>query len=277
MTQTDARTSPRAWELARAGHPGPSLAITVAAMVLALSAGATPGRAALIGGAVLAGQLSIGWSNDWFDAERDRAAGRTDKPLARGELPIPAVAAAALLAAATTTALSLSLGLLAGGLHLAGVAAGWAYNWPLKATAASVLPYLVGFGALPAFVVLAAGREPPAWLVAAGALLGVSGHFANVLPDLAADARAGVRGLPHRLGAAGSRVAVAVSLLLAGAAVVFGPGRPAWPGMAVLAVAALALGFAILTRQRYGERLLFRTVIGVALVFTGLLLTTPAL
>lgn len=265
------------WQLARASHPGPSSAIAVAATVLALSAGAAPGRAAWIGAAVLAGQLSIGWSNDWFDAERDRAAGRSDKPLAGGRLAIRAVAAAAVVAALAAAVLSLSLGLLAGGLHLAGVAAGWLYNWPLKATAASVAPYLVGFGVLPAFVVLAAGQAAPLWLVTAGALLGVSGHFANVLPDLAADARAGVRGLPHRLGAAGSRIAVAVSLLLAGAAVVFGPGRPAWPGVAVLVVAALALGFAILTRQRYGERLLFRTVIGVALVFTGLLLTAPVL
>ncbi|MQA28183.1 MAG: hypothetical protein GEU94_22670, partial [Micromonosporaceae bacterium] len=235
-------------------------------------------RAALIGAAVLAGQLSIGWSNDWFDAARDRAAGRRSKPLVSGALPVSAVAVAASLAGFVTAVWSLSLGVAAGALHIAGVAAGWLYNWPLKATAASVLPYLVGFGALPAFAVIAAGRQPPAWLIAAGALLGASGHFANVLPDLADDARTGVRGLPHRLGAAGSRVTVVCCLLLAGGAVVFGPDGPTpRPGLAVLAGAAVALVGSILTRRRYGERLLFHVVIGVALAFVALLLTNPAL
>ena len=36
--------------------------------------------------AVFAGQLTIGWSNDLVDAERDRRSGRTDKPVAGGEL-----------------------------------------------------------------------------------------------------------------------------------------------------------------------------------------------
>jgi len=36
--------------------------------------------------AVLLGQLSIGWQNDWTDAERDRAAGRADKPISAGEI-----------------------------------------------------------------------------------------------------------------------------------------------------------------------------------------------
>ena len=41
-------------------------------------------RGLLVTAAVLAGQLSIGWSNDLIDARRDRAVGRTDKPLAVG-------------------------------------------------------------------------------------------------------------------------------------------------------------------------------------------------
>ena len=48
------------------------------------------------------------------------------------------------------------------------------YDWPLKSTPFSVLPYLVAFGLLPAFVVVALPGHPapPVWLVAAGALLG---------------------------------------------------------------------------------------------------------
>src|SRR6185312_7469639 len=118
------------------------------------------------------------------------------------------------------------------------------YNWPLKATPASVVPYAVSFAALPAFVVLGlpGAPRPPAWLVLAGMLLGAGAHFANTLPDLADDARTGVRGLPHRLGPAGSRLAAAVLLLSATAALAFGPpGSPSWVGIAALLAAAVVL------------------------------------
>ena len=71
------------------------------------------------------------------------------------------------------------------------------YDWPLKSTPVSVLPYAVSFACLPAFVVLGAGRprrcgcSPPVACSAPGA------HFVNTLPDLDDDARTGVRGLPH--------------------------------------------------------------------------------
>ena len=51
----------------------------------------TPGTAALVVAAVLAGQLSVGWSNDLVDVGRDRRAGRTDKPLATGEASLAVV------------------------------------------------------------------------------------------------------------------------------------------------------------------------------------------
>src|SRR6266542_835532 len=85
--------------------------------------------------------------------------------------------------------------------------------------------------ALPAFVVLGlpGTPRPPLWMVAAGGLLGAGAHFANTLPDLTDDARTGVHGLPHRLGATGSRLAAAGLLLAATATLAFGPpGRPSW-------------------------------------------------
>ena len=97
------------------------------------------------------------------------------------------------------------------------------------------MPYLVAFGLLPAFVVVALPGHPapPAWLVGAGALLGGGAHFANVLPDLADDAATGVRGLPHRLGAGRSAAAAAFLLLGATLTLVFGPaGPPSWAGWA---------------------------------------------
>ena len=69
-----------------ASHPGPSLAIT--AMVALLTAQARPGLGpVLVAPAILAGQLSVGWSNDAFDATRDAAAAGRISPLLRRYQP----------------------------------------------------------------------------------------------------------------------------------------------------------------------------------------------
>src|SRR6202034_516267 len=81
-------------------HPGPSLAITALTTVLAAQAAPHGIGPVLTAPALLAGQLSIGWSNDACDAARDAAAGRTDKPLARGDIGVAAVWTAAFAAAA---------------------------------------------------------------------------------------------------------------------------------------------------------------------------------
>ena len=83
----------------------------------------------------------------------------------------------------------------------------------------------MAFGSLPAVVSLALPehRLPPAWMVAAGALLGVGAHLLNALPDLADDLETGVRGLPHRLGAHRLRWLAPAVLLAASAVTVFGP------------------------------------------------------
>jgi 4-hydroxybenzoate polyprenyltransferase len=151
------------------------------------------------------------------------------------------------------------------------------YDWPLKSTPFSVVPYLVAFGLLPAFVVVALPGHPapPAWLVAAGALLGGGAHFANVLPDLADDAATGVRGLPHRLGATGSQVAAAVLLLAATLTLVLGPaGPPSWAGLAAAAAAVvvLPLGWYAARRARGRPVAMFRAVIVVALIDVLLLI-----
>ncbi len=59
--------------LLRCSHPGPTAAVTLFATVLAIGAGRGWGSVWIMA-AVLAGQLSVGWLNDYLDAERDRAA-----------------------------------------------------------------------------------------------------------------------------------------------------------------------------------------------------------
>src|SRR4051794_22058890 len=84
--------------LVRACHPEPSVAVTTITTALAVSAGRGP-ASAWVAAALVSGQLSIGWSNDWIDADRDRTAARQDKPAARGELSPTTVRTAALVAA----------------------------------------------------------------------------------------------------------------------------------------------------------------------------------
>ena len=83
-----------------ASHPGPSLAITAMATLLAAEAAPHGIGPVLTAPAMLAGQLSVGWSNDACDARRDAAAGRTDKPIATGAISVRAVWIAAFVVAA---------------------------------------------------------------------------------------------------------------------------------------------------------------------------------
>lgn len=252
--------------LLSACHPGPALAVTVVAGLLAWAAPLSGARVVLVVLAVLAGQLVIGWSNDLVDVRRDRQVGRADKPLATGDVSLRAVQIALAFAAVAVVVLSFALGWRAGVTHLvAGVGGGVAYNLGLKSTRWSWAPYAVAFGTLPAVVTLA--QDPPEWppwsVLVAAALLGVGAHFVNVLPDLEDDAATGVRGLPHRLGRRTSqRVATAV-LVLASVALVLGPGRDtgafAWVGLA----ATLALAVVALVAR---GRTPFRAAVGIALV-----------
>ena len=244
-----------------AAHIEPSLAVTLAATALAWGAG-LGGRAALVALAVGAGQLSIGWSNDWLDRRRDQAAGRADKPLAQGRVSAPAVATAAGVALAVCVGASLALGPAAAAVHLLAVAAGWVYNLRAKRTWWSVLPWALAFGLLPAVVTLATPLErwPAWWLLTAGALLGAGAHFANAIPDLPDDRATGVAGLPHRLGRRWS-VAVTIALVAIGLALVT-LGLPAGPPRAAVGGAgAFGLVAVVLALRAGAERLAFRLVV----------------
>jgi 4-hydroxybenzoate polyprenyltransferase len=231
--------------LALSCHPIPSLAVTALTAGLAALAGLPVGRGALVTAAVFTGQLSIGWSNDYIDAERDQAVERSDKPLAAGTLAARTAGIAAVVALILTVALSALLGWPGGAAVVGTAACGWAYNLGLKATALSWLPYAIAFGLLPAVVTLSDSppRWPPAWALTAGALLGVAAHLANALPDLRDDDATGIRGLPHRLGAKTTALTGAGLLLAASAVILFGSaggqaGPWRWSGFGAALVVA---------------------------------------
>lgn len=265
----------RATALALSSHPGPTVAVTALSAVLGVAVGMSPLRVVALALAIVAGQLSIGWSNDWIDAERDRVVGRTDKPVAQGLVTVGTVRTAAFVAVAVSMAISFALGVGAGAAHLVLVASGWAYNAGLKRTPWSVVPFVVSFGLLPTVVTLALAEPAVAapWAIAVGAVFGISIHFTNVLPDLADDARTGVVGLPHRLGRVASGIVAFGALAVAAVLVLVGPAltdsaatpSPVAVGGLVASLAIAAWGI-VLVVSRPPSRLLFQLIIVASLL-----------
>lgn len=205
-------------------HPGPALVVTIVAGVLAASVGYPPWRVALLAAAILVGQLSVGWSNDWIDAPRDRAVARSSKPIAGGLVSRAAVGIGAWAALAAAVLVTAPLGGYALAAHTLALASAWSYNAWLKRTVLSVAPYLVSFGLLPAIVTLGAPDPafPAWWVVAAGCLLGAAAHVTNVLPDLEDDRATGVRGFGHLLGARAGGLVSFILLALTGLVIALG-------------------------------------------------------
>lgn len=260
--------------LALSTHPLPGLAVTAIALVLGFGVGLEPWRLLLLGLAVFANQLSVGLSNDWLDADRDRAVGRTDKPVALGLVSRRVVRTAAFVTAALAIALTIPLGLGATLAHAAFLVSAWGYNVGLKSTILSGLPYVVSFGLLPLIVTLALPNPAlaNAWAIAAGSLLGISAHIANVLPDLEDDRATGIRGLPHRLGSRTSGIVIALTLAAAATCVVVGIGGGGaiqFMGLGVSILLALVCATLVVTGR--APRLVFRLIIAAALVDVTLL------
>lgn len=281
VSDMSARDRPgRVRALVRASHPEPAVAVTTVAGLLAWGVGHDPWGVAAVAATVLASQLSIGWLNDRIDAGRDALVGRADKPVAAGALSRRTVGWAGAAAALATPLAALALTPAAVACAVVALISALLYNWPLKSTPASGLPYALSFGALPAFVVLAlpGAPLPPPWMVTAAALLGAGGHFANALPDLADDARTGVRGLPHRLGTTGTWLAAAGLLSAATVTLVLGPpGPPSWAGLAAVVATTVVLAggwYAHRAAAARGARpvAVFRSVMLVAVIDVVLLL-----
>ena len=216
--------------------------------------------------AVLAGQLFVGWTNDYVDRDLDRRAGRTDKPIVTGEVPAGRVRAAALVALAACVPLSLANGVPAAAVHLFAVGVATAYNLWLKTTPASVLAYAVSFGLVPAFVTLGLhpGHLPPAWATLGAALLGAGAHFTQVLPDIEEDRRLGIRGLPQLLGSRAATVVGALLLLAAALAILLGPGNPGQLQLVALGLCLALVGGVVAAGLGGRHRLAFRLTLLVA-------------
>jgi 4-hydroxybenzoate polyprenyltransferase len=263
-------------------HPGPTLVVTALALALGIAVGLDPWRLLLLTSAVFAGQLSIGLSNDAIDAPRDREVGRTDKPVARGDVTERTAWIAAIGALAIALALSAALGIGMLAAHAIFLASAWSYNAWLKSTAFSIVPFLVSFGIFPSLATLAAPdpRVAAPWGWIAGAALGAAVHLTNVLPDLDDDRRTGVRGLPHRIGPRASAVVAAAGIVVGAIAALVGGSGGSLARVSSLswvffgAVVLVAVATVVLALVRPPTRNLFRLVMLAALLLAAQLVAT---
>jgi 4-hydroxybenzoate polyprenyltransferase len=252
--------------------------VTALTSLLALAAG-RGWAACWLAGAIASGQAALGWSNDWVDRDRDRRAGRGDKPLAADQLPARSVGIAALVALAACVPLSLLYGVWAGLAHLAAVGCGLLYNFRLKARLASFVPYLVSFGLLPVVVTLGLvpPRLPSAWSVVAAALLGLAGHLTQTLPDIPDDRMLAINGLPQRLGRRRSSYLACASLMASMAAITGGHMRSGgWPPpvSAIGLGLAATLGLGVIAAAHSGRwNLSFRLILASAALVTAAFVT----
>lgn len=199
--------------LRKASHFGPTLIVT------AISFGFAnyywwEGPALVIAFGVFTGQLVVGWSNDLYDYADDLTHQRMNKPLVSGLITEEFLAKAikVMLPFSFVANLLGPLGVKGGLVYMLGIACGIAYNFYFKFNWLSPLPFAIAFAALPSSVAISKGITPPIWMWLGGALLGMAAHFVNVLKDMKADQKSGIRGLPQILG---SKKSIAAALLLA--------------------------------------------------------------
>jgi 4-hydroxybenzoate polyprenyltransferase len=191
----------RGYVFLRAAHFGPTVIVTTVSFLLSLTQYSLIDslRVAI---AIFAGQLVVGWSNDFIDAPLDIAAHRTKKPIVSKEINPEQLKKSIVFAliAALLFSLFSPLGITGTLVHFLGILSATFYNLKLKPTILSPLPYIVSFGALPWAIYLPAENQPPLWLYLDFMIIAVAFHFFNVLKDFQWDINQGILGLPQRLG-----------------------------------------------------------------------------
>lgn len=206
--------------LRTASHFGPTLIVT------AISFGFAKyywweGPAVVIAFGVFTGQLVVGWSNDLYDYADDLSHRRLNKPLVAGLISREFLRKwiKAMLPLSFFVNLIGPLGIKGGLVYMLGIACGVGYNFYFKFSWLSPLPYAIAFAALPSSIAISKEITPPLWMWLGGALFGMAAHFVNVLKDMKADQKSGIRGLPQRLGSRNS-IIVAITLVALGVLVI---------------------------------------------------------
>jgi 4-hydroxybenzoate polyprenyltransferase len=185
-------------------HLAAVLVVEVATAAFAIIAwgGVPPARVLLpLLLAMVGGQFLIGATNELVDLPSDTR-DKPWKPLPSGAVSVRGARAMAVAGLGLMVVFGLPLGLPAFALLALGTGFGLAYNFWLKRTRWSWLPYTLALPLLPIWVFVAVGRPEPRLLLLypLGALATVGVHFAQALPDTAIDQKAGLRTPTSRLG-----------------------------------------------------------------------------
>jgi 4-hydroxybenzoate polyprenyltransferase len=228
-----------------ATHPFPALMMAVAGTLTFLIAdrAGSYARAIWLFVTIVLVHASIGAMNDWVDATGDRLS-NPNKPLVRGVVSRQQVLLLWLIAGAAGVVSSAALAGAAGGIIAVVVlAAGAAYNFGLKGTWLSWLPYAVFIPSVVVWAFVAAGASSPVVLVTypLGATMALALNLANTIPDLEGDAKLGLSGLAHQLGAGRSRQLIVSLYVVAGAGLA---AIEVWAGLPLLAALSFACGAA---------------------------------
>jgi 4-hydroxybenzoate polyprenyltransferase len=260
----------------KAAHALPTIAVSLVITAFGWSLGWTGWSLLAVFATILIGQLSVGWSNDAFDASLDARVGRAAKPTVAQVVSARSLWIAAVSALLIAILLSWAVaGWLGGSFHIFAILMAWLYNVRLSRTAWSWLPYAFAFGAMPAFLSFGLNDEPPTlWSVAVFAIVGVSAHLANALPDADSDAAAGVGGLVVRLG---TRRSVVLSWLLlalgSGILVVVSFAASIW---LALLIAGAFIAAAILGSRSHHRAAMFYALVAMVTIDVAVLVVITA-
>jgi 4-hydroxybenzoate polyprenyltransferase len=230
-----------------AAHPFPLAMVLLLTLLVALASAGREldvPRLALLLAAMLCSQLAIGWSNDYLDREQD-ALHQPSKPIPSGVLDARLMPPAIVVVLALALLAGVWLGSTPLLLLIAGTAAGLVYNFGLKATPFSPVPFVVGLALLPPFVWTALDiyRDELLVLYAVATPLAFAAHLANVLPDLETDRAQGRQTLAVTLGRPRTLGLIVVCLLLAPLVTIF---SLAWLEYDELLLSATLAAYAIL-------------------------------
>jgi len=187
-------------------HPFPVMMVVTLATILAIATARDTLDFSRLGRAIAAlftSQVVVGISNDYHDRWLD-AQGQSYKPLASGIVSPMEARVLIALAFILMLVFGISLGPIVFLLVLLGTFAGLLYNFWLRDTPFSWLPYVLGFITLPSAIWISMERfdARQMLLVPIGLPLLIGVHLAQTLPDTETDLALGVRGFAVTLGRA---------------------------------------------------------------------------